>query len=292
MAMDNTGGTLPTVGGSNNTWGAILNTLLELVDDFLGDSETVATTGGDTALSSGQHQNSRLNVSGTLVSNATLTFDGRGGKWIISNNTTGAFTVTCRIGVLTGVVVPQGTSRIVFFNGTDMKLVGATVDDEPLTSLGALSIVAGDLVYGSATDTLARLPKGTNGQLLSLVLGIPAWVDAEEGGSFAVNSQVFFWSWLLEEPENGDYDVIVNSPYACTINSVTTDCESGTATLTGKINTTALGGTANSVSTSESTQTHVTANALVAGDNFRLTLASVSSAVKISVTVKITRTLA
>ena len=99
------------------------------------------------------------------------------------------------------------------------------------------------------------------------------------------------WSWFIEFPEDKDYDLIINSPYACTINSVTTDCTAGTGTLTGKINTTALGGTANSVSTTESEQTHSSANSLAAGDNFRITMSATSGLENMSVTVKITRTL-
>ena len=40
------------------------------------------------------------------------------------------------------------------------------------------SYTAGDLVYASATDTLAKLAAGTNGKLLTMVSGAPAWADA------------------------------------------------------------------------------------------------------------------
>ena len=58
--------------------------------------------------------------------------------------------------------------------------------------------------------------------------------------------------------------------------------------LTGKINATALGGTANSVSTSESEQTHTTDNAVAVGDDVVLTVSSNSGAENVSVTVKCT----
>lgn len=99
------------------------------------------------------------------------------------------------------------------------------------------------------------------------------------------------WSWFIPSPEDDDYDLIINGPYACAINTVTTDCTAGTATLTAKINTTALGGTANSVSTTEQEQAHTTANSFAIGDNFRITLASVSGCENLTVTVKITRTI-
>jgi hypothetical protein len=36
---------------------------------------------------------------------------------------------------------------------------------------------AGDLIYGTADNTPARLAKGTDGQLLKLISGLPAWSD-------------------------------------------------------------------------------------------------------------------
>ena len=36
-------------------------------------------------------------------------------------------------------------------------------------------MVSGDLLYATAADTLVRLPKGTDGQLLSLTSGLPVW---------------------------------------------------------------------------------------------------------------------
>lgn len=110
---------------------------------------------------------------------------------------------------------------------------------------------------------------------------LPSWIT----DTFATE----VWSWLIEFPDDRDYDVVVNVPYATTVNSITTISTSGTCTLTGKINTTALGGTANSVSTAEQTQTHTTANDLVAGDNLRLTISANSGCENLSVTVKLTR---
>lgn len=51
-----------------------------------------------------------------------------------------------------------------------------------LTSLAGLSIVAGDVIYGSGSNVFSRLAKGTDGQLLSLVSGLPAWVAAPSTG--------------------------------------------------------------------------------------------------------------
>lgn len=93
------------------------------------------------------------------------------------------------------------------------------------------------------------------------------------------------FSVVVQYPEDGDITVILAMPYAVTITSVATKCTTGTATLTVKIGSTALGGAANSVSTSEETQTHSSANAMTAGDDLVFTFSSVSSAENVSVTV-------
>jgi hypothetical protein len=112
------------------------------------------------------------------------------------------------------------------------------------------------------------------------------------GAGKAAKSQVYEQSFLLKFPDNGDERVVINAALARTITGVTTRSSSGTCTLTVKINTTALGGTANSVSTSESTQTHSSANVVAEGDDVVLTISSNSSAENVSVTLTGTLTLA
>lgn len=96
---------------------------------------------------------------------------------------------------------------------------------------------------------------------------------------------------FIEYPENKDYRIIVASKYARTINEITTVCSTGTATVTGKINSTNLGGTANSASTTEQTQTHSSANSVAVGDDIVLTISAVSSIKNLSINIKATRTL-
>lgn len=104
-------------------------------------------------------------------------------------------------------------------------------------------------------------------------------------------TQTAFMTFLIESAKDQDYRVLVNAPHAFRINSITTRSSSGTCTLTGKINTTALGGTANSVSTTESTQAHTSANDVAVGDDVVLTVSSNSSSKMISVTISCAVTL-
>jgi len=84
--------------------------------------------------------------------------------------------------------------------------------------------------------------------------------------------------------------VILEAKVARIINEITTQCDAGSATLTGRINGTALGGGANSVSTTKQTKTHGAANVMAAGDRLTLDLsATTSDCLNLSWIIKTTR---
>lgn len=82
---------------------------------------------------------------------------------------------------------------------------------------------------------------------------------------------------FVEYPEDKDYPLLLNTRFPGTITKVTTKTSDGTATVTVKIGSTALGGTANSASTSEQEQTHSSDNSFSAGDDVKFTVSSASS---------------
>ncbi len=96
---------------------------------------------------------------------------------------------------------------------------------------------------------------------------------------------------MIAFPANKDYRLVVKIPFDCTITETTTRSASGTCTATFKINTTALGGTANSVSSTENAQAHASANVVAAGDDIVMTISSNSSCLDMSFTIATLRTL-
>jgi microcystin-dependent protein len=113
-------------GGNLNTWGDIADANFERLDDKLGDTTSISTTGGNTSLTSSQELVQIISVTGTLVSNATLTFSCRGGYWVISNGTSGAYTLTAKCSGQTGAAITQGAKVGVYSDGTDIRAVGAS----------------------------------------------------------------------------------------------------------------------------------------------------------------------
>jgi microcystin-dependent protein len=149
-----------TEGGNNNTWGTIADNNFEAIDNKFGDLTQITTTGGNTTLSDAQEIVAIVEVGGVLVANSTITFSGRGGVWLVKNETSGNFSVTCKVTGQPGVIVPQGTQRVVYCDGVDI-IAGntdlAVVGEVTIASAATCNILGSDsefiAISGTATIT-------------------------------------------------------------------------------------------------------------------------------------------
>lgn len=68
--------------------------------------------------------------------------------------------------------------------GGDLNLASQVtgVLDEVNGGTGQSTITTGDILYGSASNTLSKLAAGTDGQVLTLAAGIPSWAAGGGGG--------------------------------------------------------------------------------------------------------------
>lgn len=89
----------------------------------------------------------------------------------------------------------------------------------------------------------------------------------------------------IEKPKDQDYTLLLNLRKGMTITSITTKAISGTCTATFKIGATALGGTANAVSSTEVTEAHTSANVAVAGDDVVLTISANAACLGLSINI-------
>jgi hypothetical protein len=113
------------------------------------------------------------------------------------------------------------------------------------------------------------------------------WEEAFSSTPIATLQFDFFATFIPVGTDSNIY-FLLNAPFAITILSITTRAfGGGTGTLTGEINGTPLGGTANTVDNSEETQTHSSANAVALGDDFRCVLSVDSPApTDLAITIK------
>ena len=81
--------------------------------------------------------------------------------------------------------LPKGTDGevLILASGVPSWVAGSTPADDSVTGGKIdLSLVAGDIIYSDATDSVERLPKGTDGEVLTLASGVPSWAAAGGGG--------------------------------------------------------------------------------------------------------------
>jgi len=186
--------TEPSNGAYVNTWDVPVNNNTTILDQIFGNTTSVSVnTGGSptytniaapSATAAGStSQAMRFNLTGALAANQTVLLpQSVAGMWVVSNNTSGAYTIT--VGSNNGsntsagatVTVPQGYSSIIYCDGTNVKLS----DDGILQGgniAGSLtvggSITAGTTVTAGSTvndfiGNLRNIPQ--NAQTTSYVL--------------------------------------------------------------------------------------------------------------------------
>jgi len=85
---------------------------------------------------------------------------------------------------------------------------------------GLSSYASGDIIYASATDTLAKLTKGTDGQILTLASGVPSWAAApitlptqtDNGGKYlTTDGTTASWATLVVPIETGTTTLTQNT---------------------------------------------------------------------------------
>lgn len=186
-----------------------------------------------------------------------------------------------------GAVAISGTPTVnQFANWTD----ATTIKGTSITGLVKGNGASAPTAATAGTDYYN--PGGTDVAVADGGTGSSTAAGARTNLSAAALSQTTeFVAGYIKTPANQDYRLIVKIPHGGTITETVTRSESGTCTATFKVNTTALGGTANSVSSTEQAQAQASSNTFAADDDIVVTISSNSSCVGMSFTIKYTRTL-
>lgn len=120
---------------------------------------SIATTGGASTLTAIQSVAKMITFTGLLTSNATVTFPAALGEWLVVNNTTGAFTLTCIPTGGVGVQIKQGAGDVIYCDGTNIGYQQASAANrnykDASRSIANTSYVdrAADRVGGGYADT-------------------------------------------------------------------------------------------------------------------------------------------
>jgi hypothetical protein len=187
-SVDVSGGTtgLTTSGGPITSSGTItLAGTLAIANGGTGQTTASAafnalspiTTTGDLIIGNGVNSSTRLAIG---TNGFVLTSNGTTATWAASSGGGG---VTSFQTSLSGLTPSTATTGVVTLAGTLGATSGGT---------GFSTYATGDLIYASATNTLAKLAAGTNGFVLTLAGGVPTWA-ASTGGvtSFSAGTTGF-----------------------------------------------------------------------------------------------------
>lgn len=131
---------------------------------------------------------------------------------------------------------------------------------------------------------------GLSTQLYSWLQNLGSFANSQAKSLAATQAQQEVIDFTIESPDNQDYLFEINAPYGYTITQVDSDCRSGSCTATTKIGGTALGGGANSVSTTLQSKTHSSDNVIAAAGTSVVTISSNSSCAGLRLVFWITRT--
>lgn len=146
VILPNLGIELPDVGSDQDTWGNILNSDLQILDKAVQyDVISKTLAGVDVTLTDVEAASAVINLTGTLTANVNVIVPATPVRvYLVRNQTSGAFTVTVKTAAGTGTPVQQGTSSLVYSDGTNI-IQGATSVNGSFAVSGALS--AGNLSY-------------------------------------------------------------------------------------------------------------------------------------------------
>lgn len=154
-----------TPGEQDGTWGQKNNENFRIMESALTGLASIATTGGDTTLDNVDYVNDDakklvLDITGTLVSNATIIIPNASKSYKVLNRTTGAFTVTVKTSAGTGLVVTQSTGAEIYCNGSNVVRFLTPMTDfttgAPATSSGAAASAVSVSATGNLSSTNAQ----------------------------------------------------------------------------------------------------------------------------------------
>lgn len=133
------------------------------VPDFANGVTTVAMASANVTLTPVQYGKPVIVITGTLTANLNLIFPTLVNEWTVINNTTGAFTITCKTAAGTGVVV--NTAALIVGDGTNIQ--SAITDAAAIFGETVATATGG--TADAITATFAPVPRyPSNGVCLSV----------------------------------------------------------------------------------------------------------------------------
>lgn len=243
----------PTVNGDVDLWGAILNSTNACWDRALAGEATASLAGGDWTPSTSEGECLVLTPTGVLGTNRNIIVPAKHRRYIVKNDTTGAFTVTIKTASGSGIVCTQGLLTYVYCDGTDCFLLGSTGAYYPIGTSGATvplnngnNTSSGNVTYsGTSSFTGSVSMTGGSGSPLTL-----QWSDDGATAGPSVNmtrvsttpaASDLIGLWNFRGRDSGGNDTIYGRVQAQIIDPTDTSEDGGLAFYTMQAGTLTIG---------------------------------------------------
>lgn len=216
-------------GSVSNTEFQYLDGVSSAIQTQLNAKQSTTLTSAHILVGNGSNVAADVAVTGDIsITNAGLT--AYSGTVPVNKGGTGATSLTSN-----GVVIGNGTSAVTVTaeGATGTVLHGNTGADPSFSAVsltadvsGALAIAnggtgqttkaagfdalspmsaSGDVIYGGASGTGTRLPKGSDGQILTLASGLPSWAAAGSSAITVVSAGFSVAAWPFTAGQYGDF---------------------------------------------------------------------------------------
>jgi len=157
---------LPANGELSGTWGTTVNdNITSMIEEAITGRATVLSWAANAATltttngTSSAGRAMMLDLSGTLTAAGTLTVPTANKMFIVKNGTTGGFAVTVKMAAGSGVSVPNGTTMIVYADGTNVIRAAGDVD------LNSTQTLTNKTINGASNTLTVRLASDVTGTL-------------------------------------------------------------------------------------------------------------------------------
>lgn len=201
----------PDTGGAN--WVAL---------DGYGITAVTGLTNANVTLTAPQSSKKIITLAGTLTGNVQIIFPATQQQWLIVNNTTGSFAVTCKTAGGAGAIVQQGASQIIWGDGTNIYgtfqpqvSVQGSRKNLKIAAIGinnTNAVVTADEVVLETATGLYKVVKGVNLTINSAgTVGQPLSLST---GTLASGTFYHIWLWDNGTTTTGTLDPSATAPTA------------------------------------------------------------------------------
>lgn len=158
-------------GENPDSWGGLLNSTLNMIENAIAKTTAVATTGGTTTLTDTQYADNQaramaLDFSGVLASAAVIVVPTRSKMYVVRNGCTGAFSLTVKTTAGSGIVVVQGTTVVLWCDGVSVVAVAA--DASSLGGIGLANFARRDAFNSFASGEAHTFRNAPDGATVTL----------------------------------------------------------------------------------------------------------------------------